>query len=164
MKVLFRNTTKYDKDNRNNFINFHNNKYGTKELIKGLLIAICILYIFIFNIIYKNWYLILALIIGGIFIYFIAKQKEEKKKKEQKKNKEFTFYFYERYIKIKCKRQFERMNYFEIKKIFETKENFFLYIDDNHSLILDKDGFDIGTSKDFTEFIKRKCPFKYSNK
>lgn len=56
------------------------------------------------------------------------------------------------------------MNYFEFKKIFETDENFFLYTDEKHSLILDKDGFEIGTAKGFSEFIKRKCPFKYSNK
>ena len=93
-------------------------------------------------------------------IYAIKKKKEKKKKQ---KNKEFTFFFYEKYIKIKCKRQFERMHYFEIKKIFETEENFFLYLDKKHSLILDKDGFDVGTSEGFSEFIKRRCPFKYSN-
>ena len=58
--------------------------------------------------------------------------------------------------------KFEIIN-INIKKIFETDENFFLYTDEKHSLILDKDGFEIGNSKDFAEFIKRKCPFKYRN-
>ena len=166
MKILFKNTTKYDKENRENFTNFHKDKYGRKELIRGALIAICILYILMFNIINFNWKFIILLIPIVTLIYFINKYAANKKKEKNKKqkNKEFTFFFYERYIKIKCKRQFERMNYFEIKKIFETDENFFLYTDYTRSLILDKDGFEVGNSKDFVEFIKRKCPFKYSNK
>ena len=78
-----------------------------------------------------------------------------------KKQKEFTFYFYKSYIKVKCGRKFDRLKYFELHKIFETKEYFFLYTDEEHSLIISKDGFEIGTAKQFAEFIKRKCPLKY---
>ena len=165
MKILFKNTTKYDKENRENFINFHRDKYGTKTFIKGILISACAAYMVIFNVMYDNWIGILILALLAIMIYFFNKflvNKKNKKKKKQK-NKEFTFFFYERFIKIKCKRQFERMRYFEIKKVFETEENFFLYTDDTHSLILDKDGFEIGNEKEFAEFIKKKCPFKYRN-
>ena len=165
MKILFKNTTKYDKENRENFTNFHRDKYGRRELVRGILTVICIIYILVFNIMNSNWKVLLILTLIGVGFYFINKyvleQKKEKNKKQ--KNKEFSFFFYERHIKIKCKRQFERMTYFEIKKIFETDENFFLYTDDNHSLILDKDGFEIGNEKDFAEFIKKKCPFKYRN-
>lgn len=166
MKILFKNTTKYDKENRENFINFHKDKYGKKEVIKAILLVICFLYILLFNLINMNWIGLLILLLICVLFYLINKQviKKNKGKKNKQKNKEFTFFFYEKYIKIKCKRQFDRMTYFEIKKIFETEENFFLYIDDTHSLILDKDGFSIGTVKSFSEFIKRKCPFKYSNK
>ena len=160
MRILFKNTTKYDKENRDNFTTFHNNKYGKKELIKNILILLCALYMIIFNIIYANWYLIFVVILLCVLIYIISNRKKEKKKSKQK-NMEFTFFFYERYIKIKYKRQFERMNYFEIKKIHETDENFFLYTDENHSLILDKQGFTIGSSKEFAKFIKNKCPFRY---
>lgn len=162
MKVLFKNTTKYDKENCDNFVNFHNNKYGKKELIKIILMSICALYMFIYNMALKNWLFLIVVILICIGIYFIAKRKKENKKEKQK-NKEFTFFFHERYIKIKYKRQFERMHYFEIKKIFETSENFFLYTDEKHSLILDKEGFSVGTPKEFSEFIKRKCPFKYKH-
>jgi len=158
MKILFKNTTKYDKENRENFISFHKGKYGTKELIKGILLGVVLLYMVIFNLININWYSLLILIPLGVIIYFLYKYstKKNKDKKKRQKNKEFTFFFYERHIKIKCKRQFERMTYFEIKKIFETDENFFLYTDDTHSLILDKDGFEIGNEKEFAEFIKKK--------
>jgi len=166
MKILFKNTTKYDKENRDNFTNFHKDKFGKKEAIKGLFILIAIIYIILYNVIYLNWRLLLILIPVFIIVYFINKYKVKKKneKKRKQKDKEFTFFFYEPYIKIKFKRQFERINYFEIKKIYETNENFFLYTDEKSSLILDKEGFSIGNSKDFSAFIKRKCPFKYSNK
>ena len=163
MKVLFKNTTKYSKENCNNFINFHTNRYWKKELIKYILIFLIFVYIFITNIIYKNWYFLLDLILIGTLIYFTSKQNQEKKRKERKKVKEYTFFFYKRYIKIKYRREYDRILYFNIKKIFETEKNFFLYTDDTHSLILDKDGFVVGNEKDFSEFIKKKCPFKYSN-
>lgn len=159
MKVLFRNTTKYDKENCNSFIKFHSEKYGKKELIKFILIAIAMIYIAIFNVIYKNWILLLVLIVCALLFYLIKNINQKNKKKE--KVKKFTFYFYENYIKIKYKKQYERMLYFEFKKIFETKDNFFLYTDENHSLILDKDGFEIGTPAEFSKFIKNKCPLKY---
>ena len=163
MKVLFKNTTKYDKENCDNFINFHINKYGKKELIKYILMFLGFVYILIFNIIYKNWYFLLALILIEILMHFTGKKKKVKKIKERKKIKEYTFFFYKRYIKIKYRKEYDRILYFNIKKIFETDKNFFLYTDDTHSLILDKEGFVIGNEKEFSEFIKKKCPFKYSN-
>lgn len=166
MKLLFRNTTKYDKENRKNFTNFHQKKYGRKELINTILLAFCILYMLVFNLINLSWYSLLVLIPLVVVIYLFYKYTTQKKKekKNKQKNREYTFFFYEGHIKIKSKRQFERMTYLEIKKVFETNENFFLYTDDTHSLILDKNGFEVGTAKDFAEFIKKKCPFKYRNK
>ena len=48
MKVLFKNTTKYTKENCNNFIEFHKKKYGKKELFKMVLVFLLVLYIIIF--------------------------------------------------------------------------------------------------------------------
>ena len=163
MKVLFKNTTKYDKENCNNFVNFHSNKYGKKELVKFIIMSIVFIYILIFNIIYRNWYFFVVGAIVIVLIYLIDKKKNAKKNRTKKKIKQYTFYFYDRYIKVRYRRQFDRMLYFQIKKIFETEENFFLYTDDKHSLILDKDGFEIGSVEEFSKFIKKKCPFKYNN-
>ena len=165
MKILFKNTTKYTKENYNAFIEFHQNKYGVKTLIKIGLIFLCLIYIVLFNIIKGNWKLILILIAFGGLIYIFNNLRIQKQtnnnKKMIKKQREFTFFFYEKYIKIKCGRKFDRLQYFELHKIFETKEYFFLYTDEEHSLIISKDGFQIGTSKQFADFIKRKCPLRY---
>lgn len=164
MKVLFRNTTKYTKEKYNDFLKFHDNKYGTKELIRLILIGLCLLYIFIFNIVCKKWYIILLFIVLAVIIYFFNKLSSDKrgKKNKRKIEKEYTFYFYENHIKIKYKRQFERLKYFSLHKIFETDKYFFLYLDERNSLILSKDGFEIGTAEGFSKFIKGKCPLKYS--
>jgi len=96
MKILFKNTTKYDKENCNNFITFHTNKYGKKELLKYLLMGICIIYILIFNLINKNWILILGLILLGVILYILNTKKVYENKKQRKRIKQYTFYFYEK--------------------------------------------------------------------
>lgn len=159
MKVLFKNITKYNKENCNNFEEFHFKKYGTKELIKLGLFLLLILYIIIFNIFYKNW-IFFSIAIFALAIAYVIK-KYEAKKTNKKEIKKYVFYFYENYMKIKYKKQEDRVLYLKFKKIFETKDNFFLYTDDTHSMILDKKGFSIGTAEDFTQFIKKKCPLKY---
>lgn len=163
MRILFKNTTKYTKENCDNFVEFHSNKYGKKELLKLVLVGICILYILIFNIIYKNWRLVLGAIVIGVILYLFQQCKIEKNNKNKKKVKEYTFYFYEKHIKVKHRRQFERLKYFQLHKIFETDEYFFLYLDEKSSLILNKAGFEVGTPKEFSKFIKNKCPLKYRN-
>ena len=101
----------------------------------------------------------------AIFVYIANKLKYSRQQGRNKKminnKKEFSFFFYQKYIKIKCGRKFDRLRYFELYKIFETKEYFFLYTDENHSLILDKEGFEIGNPKEFSDFMKKKCPLKY---
>ena len=162
MKILFKNTTKYTKENCNNFIEFHTNKYGKAELTKIIIAIVVVLYLIIVNIIHRNWVFIISALILGIILYFYYNKKSEKIRKSRNKVKEYTFYFYERYIKIRCKRRFERVTYFKIHKVFETDEYFFLYLDEKSSLILSKDGFEIGTPREFSRFIRKKCPFKYN--
>lgn len=159
MKVLFKNTTKYNKENCNNFEEFHFRKYGTKELIKLVLFLLVMLYIIIYNLFYKNWlFFSIALLVLAI-VY--AVKKYEAKGSKKKEIKKYVFCFYENYMKVKYKKQEDRVLYLQFKKIFETKDNFFLYTDDTHSMILDKKGFGVGTPEGFAQFIKKKCPLKY---
>ena len=160
MKVLFKNTTKYTKENCNQFLQFHQNKYGKKELAK--VAGITILYIVIFNIVYKNWIFLLSALAVGVVLYFVNRLQTEKRSKKKNKVKVFTFYFYDRYMKVKYKKEFERLPYFRLHKIFETNQYFYLYLDEKSSFILDKAGFEVGTAAEFSKFIKAKCPLKYS--
>ena len=42
-------------------------------------------------------------------------------------------------------------------KVFETKDYFYLYIDDENAVLVSKNGFKLGTAEEFSEFIKKKC-------
>ena len=165
MKVLFKNTTEYNRENYDEFIKFHQEKFGVKTLIKMGVIALCLIYIIIMNLIYKNLRGVGIILLIGLIVYGLNKLQVSGQNQDIKKNikskKKFTFYFYEKYIKVKCGRKFQRIMYFELYKIFQTEEYFFLYTDEDHSLILSKDGFEIGTPKAFDLFIKKKCPLKY---
>ena len=165
MKILFKNTTEYNRENYDEFIKFHQEKFGLKTLIRIGIISLCILYIIIMNLIYKNLMgvgiiLLIVLIAYGLNKLRVSEQNQDRKKNIKSKKK-FTFFFYENYIKVKSGRKFQRIMYFELHKIFQTEEYFFLYTDEDHSLILSKDGFEIGTPKAFELFIKKKCPLKY---
>ena len=165
MKILFKNTTEYTKENYNQFIKFHKEKFEKKTLLKIVFTGLCLLYILIANLLYKNWkffgiFLIFALLAYGLYKLKISIQIKDKNKIIKSKKK-FTFIFYEGFIKVKCGRKFERIRYFELYKIFKTDDYFFLYTDEQHSLILSKKGFEIGTPEEFDSFIKNKCPFKY---
>lgn len=165
MKILFKNTTEYSRENYKEFVKFHTEKFGTKTIIKYGIIGVCLLYLLIANLINKNWkfvgiFLIIGLVVYGLNKLMITTQTEERKK-TMKNKKKFTFFFYDNYIKVKCGRRFERVRYFELYKIYKTDEYFFLYTDEDHSLILSKNGFEVGTPEAFDLFIKKKCPLKY---
>lgn len=165
MKVLFKNTTEYTKENYNEFVKFHQEKFGVKTIIKLAVFCLCIIYIFIANLINLNWKLLGILVFVGICVYIVTKirlnTEVQDRKKNIKRKKKFTFYFYENFIKVKSGKKSQRIMYFELYKIFQTEEYFFLYTDEDHSLILNKKGFEIGTPQGFELFIKKKCPLKY---
>ena len=161
MKILFKNSTKYTRERYDAFNEFHKNKYGKKIIFKSIMLLICAIYILIFNIIIKNWLFLLTIAIILIILFYISNRKENDRKKRINKLNKFTFYFYPRHIKIKCGRKFDRIKYFQLYKVFETKDYFFLYTDEKHSLIISKEGFEIGTARGFSTFIKKKCLLKY---
>ena len=88
---------------------------------------------------------------------------EEIKSDKIQKEESFTFYFYNKYFKIREENKLETytMKYFSIHKVYETKSFFYIYIDKNHSFIINKNSFSTGTSKKFSEFIKKKCWCKF---
>ena len=50
----------------------------------------------------------------------------------------------------------------KLHKVFETKEYFYLYVNEDTAFLVSKNGFKLGNSNDFSEFIKKKCLLKYS--
>ena len=53
------------------------------------------------------------------------------------------------------------VKYLNLRKVFETKDFFYLYLDKTHAFIINKKNFSIGTSLDFSRFIKKKCFLRF---
>ena len=127
------------------------------------------LIIFLIMLYVKNHYYGLAIIFCACLTSFILYRYfhpiEEVKKEYQSdkivKEQRFTFNFYNKYFKIYTKKEYSIVPYRELHKIYETDTFFYLYLDNKHSLLLDKSGFKKGTPFAFRDFIKKKCPFKY---
>lgn len=163
MKILFKNITKYNAKNYNQFIKFHSEKFNFSYNMYNIIMTILLMYCIVLNIIQKNILLILLffsllIVLFLVRIYFPIKR-YQKTKKLYSKNKEenFCFTFYNFYFSVNKK----AFPYFRLYRVFETKDYFYLYINEDNAILLNKNGFKIGTAKEFSEFIKKKCLFKY---
>lgn len=164
MKPLFTNTTKYTKQNYEQFIEFHRKKFNFSYMAYTLVMSLLIIYCMIFNITQKNFlYMLLFLILLIIFLVIrlyipVRRYKKTKKNYSQKKELKFKFAFYPYYFTIGKK----TIYYFKLFKVFETANCFYLYVDEDYAAILNKDSFEVGTADEFSKFIKKKCLFRYS--
>ena len=166
MKILFKNKTKYTKEAYENFLIFHQKKYGTKYKISTAIIIILVLFCSLMNIKYGNQgigVILLIIAIGILFYRFynpIKKIEKESNSEKLQKEKEFTFSFYEHYMHVSGNGINAKVRYWKIRKAYEDKEYIYLYIDKEYAFLINKEGFSIGKCKDFIPFIKKKSLFK----
>ncbi len=169
LKILFKNITKYDKEIYTDFLKFHQKVFGLKyslytAFVIGLLLILVAMQIRNHN---MNLAIILCSIITGFFLWrYLHPASEVAKEVNSAKiqnEKEFTFTWYEKKIKIRENDKLETymIKYNELYKVYETEEFFYLYTDNRHALLINTNSFIIGNSEDFSEFIKKKCKFKY---
>lgn len=164
MKPLFKNVTKYNSKNYNQFIEFHSKKYSFSHDFYTLIMSILLIYCIILNIKQKSLPFILLfsciLIIFLLLRLYIPMRRYQDTKKKYSKNREscFTFSFYNFYFTINK----NTFYYFKLYKVYETKDYFYLYIDDENAAMISKNGFKVGTAEEFSKFIKKKCLLKYS--
>lgn len=170
MKILFENITEYNKNEVNKFQNFH--AIINKPFVLYMFFLLILLIILIgVNIKEKNWnWVISVLFFGGLlFCYFkFYKSNKDKINNIRVTNKKFKFDFYDKYLTTldvnNKNSKSDIINYFEIKKVYETEENFYLYIGENNSMVINKNNFTIGKLPDFRDFIKNKCIFRYKKR
>lgn len=167
LKILFKNETKYNKEIYENFLNFHNKKFHFKYTLYTAAIIMLLIFCLSLQVKYHNYTLaiLFGIFLSAFFLWrflhpFSIAQKELKSNKIENK-KTFYFIFYEDKFKIRDNENYNIMPYFKLYKIFETEDFFYLYIDKTHSFVLNKNGFLIGNSNDFSTFIKKKCKSKY---
>ena len=167
LKMLFKNSTKYNESIYMEYLNFHKNKFGFKYTLYTVFIIGLLLFCLIVQVNAHNF--TLAIIFCSIITVFFlwrflhpvsAVSKDFKSDKIQKEEK-FTFTFYENKFKIRAKLQTSIMKYSDLYKIFETPTFFYLYIDKTHAILLKKDCFSIGSADEFSKFIHKKCWYKF---
>ena len=169
MDLKFINITRCTPDLYDKFLTFHNKKYRIRDILSILSISSAIVYMIIFNIMYQSY--IIAILITIIFIlYFISRKNYKKKtvKREFKSPKienkeEIKFRFYNNCFIVKNKKKEQKIKYYKLYRVNNDQENFYLYTDKTHAMILSKSGFIKGTTEDFKKFISKKCRFKYSD-
>lgn len=168
MKPIFTNKTTYSKDIYMDFLEFHSKTFMLSYLLKTIPIVGVILIIIILhfsNLIIPSAIILIIMLLLYIAYKFLKPIQEVKKDFKSdiiKKQDFFTFCFYEKFFTI-CKNteieniqnntKIDEFFYCNIYKIFETKNFFYLYIDDSHSFILNKSYFskDIDIVRDFLD-------------
>ncbi len=165
MEILFKNITTYSKDAYDKFLEFHRKKFRFKftlfNIITIVTILTCIVYLVSFRI-YSTAIIFCILLTGFIFFRFIKPVYDVKKNYESEKiinEKTFTFTFYDKIFTIEDEENFFKVKYKDLYKIFENGNFFYLYIDEDHSLLIDKSGFIKGDYSYFYEFVKKKSKF-----
>ena len=162
LKILFKNKTTYSEDVYNEFLEFHRKKFGLKFALFNICIIALILTCIVYLVSYRNYTsAIMFCIILTIFIFLryfkpALEVSNDYKSEKISDNSTFTFTFYDKYFTIKEKNDIYKSKYRNLYKIFETDNYFYLYIDKNHSFLLDKTGFIVGDSNDFNKFILHK--------
>ena len=105
MEILFKNKTKYTKEIYKEFLEFHGEKYGTQYYLYTIAFIVAFIFCIVLQLKTANY--LIALITTLILIGFIlwrfyhpikTIQKEVKSKKIEEEQ-EFTFEFYEKYLK-----------------------------------------------------------------
>ena len=166
-KMLFKNRTKYSKKNYNKFVQFHNGKFGLIYDIYTIIVLILLVYCFIATI--KRKVILLAIIffvaiciftIYRIFQPLFSYKKQTKSKVISKEN-EIILYFYEKNFKVRENARCARIRYWQLHKVYETDNFFYLYLTKKSAILVDKLGFTLGDTEQFSDFIKKKMKLKY---
>lgn len=167
LKLLFKNKTKYTRTVYDKYLSFHTKKYSFSYKIYTMVIIFLILFCLILQVKYHyyNLAIIFCIILTCFFLWRflhpIKQVQDEYNGETLTQEKKFTFCFYEKYFTIKNKREFNKIKYYRLYRIFETSNFFYLYIDKTHAFLIDKSTFSIGNSNDFASFLRHKNVFKY---
>ncbi len=167
LKILFKNTTKYNEEIYKEFLKFHKEKFSLQYTFYTAIISIALFYCISIQVIYNKLALaiFLCFVLSAFFLWrFLHPIKEVSKDYHSdkiQKQKEFTFSFSDNSFKIRNQVNYEIVSYSSLYRIFETNNFFYFYIDKTHSYLISKTGFTKGTSSDFSKFIKKKYWWKY---
>lgn len=171
LKLLFKNTTQYTKGIYEEFLAFHNKKYRFTYIAYTTIVVAFILFTLILQIKYRNYSIAILLCCGLTFFVLwrffrpVSEVTKDYKSDKIQKEQKFTFKFYDKFFITEDDKEYSRIKYYELYRVFETADFFYLYIDKTHSFLVDKSKFKKDNPSEFSKFIKKKCwwKFKYCN-
>lgn len=167
MKLLFKNTTKYTKSIYDEFLAFHRKKYGFTYTAYTVIVVAFILFGLILQIKYHNFSIAILLCFSLTFFILwrylrpISDVSKEYQSDKIQNEKEYTFKFYNNFFTSEDNKEISKIKYYQLYRVFETSDFFYLYIDKTLSFLMDKSKFKNSNSAEFSRFIKKKCWWKF---
>ena len=167
MEILFKNITTLNEEKYLDLVKFHNKKNNLKYHLYTAAISFCIIVGIAFQIRQKTYnslvILSIALVVFLVYRTFMPykKTRQEAEGEKIRNNLVNTYIFYDKKMIIKNINGKDELKYYKLYKVYENKDAFYLYLDRNNTLIVQKDGFKIGKAEDFKNFIKKKVKFKF---
>ena len=167
LKILFKNSTKYNESVYMEFLEFHQKKFGLKYTLYTVSVIALLLFCVILEI--KEDDFTLAIILCSIITVFflwrylhpISEVSKDFNSDKIQYEEIIHFYFYKNEFEVQNKSDTYAINYYNLYKIFENSDFFYLYVDKTHAMLLNKDGFSVGSAYDFSNFIRKKCWYKF---
>ncbi len=169
-KKLFKNSTTYTQDIYIEFLDFHSKtftfSYMLYTIFWTLLLLLCMYLSFGIGNIFQGIVLTLGLILFLGYRIYRPKMIVKKEKKSDKftSNNTNTFIFFDKNFEVKNNNGTFTYRYFMLHKVFETKDFFYLYVTRENAFLISKSAFSLGSSDDFSKFIKKKCGIKFKKK
>ncbi len=169
MKKLFENRTTYTKESYIEFLTFHNKRYNVfyyaYTLLWVFLFILCI--IISFNSGLRIQGILITILLVSFISYRILRPKmvvdKELASDKLGSDNKVKFVFYDKNFEVTNQKGTFSHKYFNLRKVFETNDYFYLYISKENAFLLSKKTFSLGTSEEFSSFIKNKCAFKYKS-
>lgn len=160
MKVLFKNKTRYTKEEYDKFLKIQVEEFGKSELLKMLLLIAFFIFVLSISIIYKEYKLLLVALLGALIYVWIEIIRPMKNKEEPK---EYTniYRFYKYYFTIECPMGKSKIFYFKIYRVLETESYFYIYISKERAALISKKGFINSNPEDFEKFIHKRALLRY---
>ena len=170
MEKLFENKTTYTKKIYFDFLEFHNKKhnfsYMLYTVVWSMVLLLCIYLAFASH--NRIQGVIVTIILAGFILYRICRPKrvvdKELNSDKISTNNTNTFSFFDKNFEVKNNNGSFIYKYFMLRKIFETDDYFYLYVTRENAFLISKNTFSLGTSEDFSKFMKKKCGFKFKGK
>lgn len=170
MKELFKNSTTYTQDIYIEFLKFHNKThnfaYTLYTIAWSAFFILCIYIAFDSELRLQGVLFTIILIAFIVYRLYHPKMVVDMEVKSDKisTNNTNTFTFFDKNFEVKNNNGSFIYRYIMLRKVFETRDYFYLYVTKENAFLISKKTFSLGSSEDFSKFISSKCKFRFRRK